>query len=65
MSFQGTTRTDPHERSLAHAALISDEWRRSGRGAKDGAPEEWGATVRLVSSDAPKQASPRSPGSRA
>ena len=37
MSFQGTTRTDPHERSLAHAALISDEWRRSDRGARDGA----------------------------
>ena len=35
MSFQGTTRTDPYERSLAHAALISDEWRRSGQGARD------------------------------
>src|SRR5580704_15208764 len=33
MSFQGATRTDPHERSLAHAALISDEWRRSGQAA--------------------------------
>jgi hypothetical protein len=29
MSFQGTTRTDPYERSLAHTALISDEWRLS------------------------------------
>ena len=32
-------RTDPHGRSLAHAALISDEWRRSGQGARDGAHE--------------------------
>ena len=55
MSFQGTTRTDPHERSLAHAALISDEWRRSGQGARDEAHEEWGAIVRLVSSDAPRR----------
>src|SRR5207247_1873283 len=27
MSFQGTTRTDPDGRSLAHPVLISDEWR--------------------------------------
>ena len=39
MSFQGTTRTDPHERSLAHAAPISDAWRRSGQGAKDASRE--------------------------
>jgi len=32
-------RTDPHGRSLAHAAPISDEWRRSGQGARDGAHE--------------------------
>ncbi len=30
-----TDRTDPHERSLAHAAPILDMWRRSGQGAKD------------------------------
>jgi len=29
MSFQGTTRTDPYVRSLAHTALISDEWRQA------------------------------------
>jgi len=29
MSFQGTTRTDPYERSLAHTALISDDWRQA------------------------------------
>ena len=29
MNFQGTTRTDPYGRSLAHTALISDDWRRS------------------------------------
>jgi hypothetical protein len=46
MSFQGTTRTDPYERSLAHAALISDEWRRSGQGARDGANEVEEAIVR-------------------
>jgi hypothetical protein len=33
MNFQGTTRTDPYERSLAHTALISDMWRRSGQAA--------------------------------
>jgi hypothetical protein len=32
-------RTDLHERSLAHADLISDEWRRSDRRANDGAHE--------------------------
>jgi hypothetical protein len=42
MSFQGATRTDPHERLLAHMALISDEWWRSGQGSKDGAREDWG-----------------------
>jgi hypothetical protein len=31
--------TDPYERSLAHTALISDDWRRSDQGAKDGAHE--------------------------
>ena len=29
MSFQGTTRTDPDGRLLAHPVLISDESRRS------------------------------------
>ena len=29
MSFQGTTRTDPDGRSLAHPVLISDEWQPS------------------------------------
>ena len=29
MSFQGTTRTDPDGRSLAHPVLISDESRLS------------------------------------
>ena len=48
-------RTDPHERSLAHAALISDEWRRSGQEPKDEAHEERGAIVRLVSGDAPRR----------
>jgi DNA-binding transcriptional LysR family regulator len=39
MSFQGTTRTDRGERSLAHAAPILDEWRRSDQEAKDASRE--------------------------
>ncbi len=35
ISFQGTTRTDPDGRSLAHPVLISDEWRRSERQEMD------------------------------
>ena len=37
MSFQGTTRTDPDERFLAHPVLISDDWRQSERQERDGA----------------------------
>ena len=37
MSFQGTTRTDPDGRSLAHPVLISDGWRRSVHQERDGA----------------------------
>jgi hypothetical protein len=37
MSFQGTTRTDPDERSLAHTVLIADRWRRSERRERNGA----------------------------
>ncbi len=36
-SLPDTPRTDPHERSLAHAALIADDWRRSDPGGRDGA----------------------------
>jgi hypothetical protein len=36
MSFQGTTRTDPDGRSLAHPVLIADEWRPSVPRDKDG-----------------------------
>ena len=36
MSFQGTTRTDPDGRSLAHPVLIADDWRRSESRDKDG-----------------------------
>jgi hypothetical protein len=32
-------RTDPHERSLAHADPISDEWRRNDQEAKDASRE--------------------------
>jgi hypothetical protein len=46
MSFQGTTRSDPHERSLAHAALILDDWRRSDLRDMDGAHEDEEAIVR-------------------
>jgi hypothetical protein len=45
MSFQGTTRTDPYWRSLAHTALTKDEWRRSvhqDRGAERGVEESTG-----------------------
>ena len=48
MSFQGTTRADPYGRSLAHTAPISDEWRRSGQGDRDGAHEVEEAIVRPV-----------------
>ena len=48
MSFQGTTRADPYGRSLAHTALISDEWRRSDMRDKDEAHEVGGAIVRRV-----------------
>jgi hypothetical protein len=37
MSFQGATRADPDKRSLAHTALISDDWRRSDLRDRDGA----------------------------
>ena len=37
MSFQGTTRTVPDGRSLAHPVLIADDWRRSERRDRDGA----------------------------
>src|SRR5664279_920709 len=36
---------NPHERSLAHAALISDDWRRSVAQDKDGARVEKEATA--------------------
>ena len=36
---------NPHERSLAHAALISDDWRRSVARDKDGARVEKEATA--------------------
>jgi hypothetical protein len=48
MSFQGTTRTDPYERSLAHTALTKDEWRRSvhrDRGAERGVEESTGSRL--------------------
>jgi hypothetical protein len=36
MSFQGTTRTDPDGRLLAHPVLIVDDWRQSDARDKDG-----------------------------
>ncbi len=54
MSFQGTTRADPYERSLAHTALISDDWRRSDPRDRDEAHEVEGAIVWQVQGGEPK-----------
>jgi hypothetical protein len=43
MSFQGTTRSDPYGRSLAHTVLISDGLRRSAHWGKGGAHAGSGA----------------------
>src|SRR5260370_6514329 len=54
MSFQGTTRADPYERSLAHRAIISDDWRRSDPRDRDEAHEVEGAIVWQVQGGEPK-----------